>query len=163
MFSWSRCLPLLILFLLAGGCGYGLAPVGPNTTGLTGQVRLVGAWPEDTGVVAVALFRAEPVSNQSEFPVVFTEAPAFGDSSFTYTWTLQPGSYGYLVVAWMREGNYLFDLASWIQIGYYPDPADPSEPGPVLITPGILRHLDLRADFSLVPPPSGGTRRGGRE
>jgi len=155
MRSRIRNLVPVILGCIATACGHGLAPVGPDTTGLTGEVTLAGTWPADTGVVAVALFTTEPVSNESELPVIFTEAPAFGASSFTYTWIVQPGEYGYLVVAWMRAGDNLLDISSWVEIGCHSDPANPGEPGRILITPGVQRRLDLTADFSLVPPPSG--------
>ncbi len=151
----SRFLPPLIILISVAACGHGLAPVGPGTTGLAGQVTLHGTWPADTGVVAVALFAEKPVSNESGLPVFFTEAPAFGVTSFDFTWAVPAGAYGYLVVAWMRSGDNILNLASWVELGFYPDPDDPSEPGPVLITPGNLRRIDLNADFSRVPPEPG--------
>ena len=155
-----RFLPPLTGILFAAACGHGLAPVGPGTTGLHGRVTMHGTWPADTGIVAVALFAEKPVSDISEFPVIFSEAPAFGVSSFDFTWTLPAGAYGYLVVAWMRAGDNILDLASWVELGFYPDPGNPSEPGQILITPGVFKRIDLSADFSLVPPPADRLRGG---
>jgi len=147
---------ILIFTLLFLGCGHGLDPVGPGSTGLGGRVTLQGAWPIDTGVVAVALFVDEPTSNLSDLPVIFTEAPEPDSTSFEYLWDIAAGEYGYLVVAWMREGANIFDISSWVVIGFYADPGSPTEPAPVLIIPGTLRTIDLIGDFSLVPAPVAG-------
>ncbi len=56
-----------------------------------------------------------------------------------------------MVVAWMREGANIFDITSWVVIGFFSDPGSPTEPRPVLITPGTLRSVDLIGDFSLIP------------
>jgi len=114
-------------------------------------VVLQGTWPADTGVVAAALFLDEPTSNESELPIIFTEAPAFGAASFDYLWDVPAGEYGYLVVAWMREGANIFDIASWVVIGFHADPGSPTETEPVLVTPGALRTVDLIGDFTLIP------------
>ncbi len=134
------------------GCGHGLEPVGPGSTGLGGRVTLQGEWPSDTGVVAVALFVEEPTSNQSDLPVIFTEAPELDSTSFDYLWDITAGEYGYLVVAWMREGANIFDISSWVIIGLHSHPGRPFEAQPVLVSPGALRTIDLIGDFSRIPP-----------
>ncbi len=133
------------------GCGHGLEPVGPDTTGLGGQVILQGSWPDSTGAVAAALFLEEPTSNESELPIIFTEAPELGVGSFDFLWDVPAGEYGYLVVAWIRKGANIFDIASWVVIGFHADPGSPTAPRPVLVTPGAQRTIDLIGDFSLIP------------
>ena len=82
---------------------------------------------------------------------VFKQAPP--DSAwFDYEWDFSSGGiYRYLVVAWLAEGENLFDFDAWVEIGFYPDPGSPDHPGEVLITPGVYRRIDLTGDFSRVP------------
>lgn len=143
-------------------CGHGLAPVGPGTTGLQGRVTLAGEWPVDTGIVAVALFEEMPTSSQSALPVIYKEAPEFGASSFDYLWDLQAGVYAYLVVAWLREGDNLFDFDSWVVLGFHARPGSPPVPEDILITPGLLSTIDLIGDFANVPPGDESHMRGKR-
>lgn len=149
---------LVGVFILAAvcACDHGLSPVDEHTTGLHLRVTLVGERPEDTGVVGAALFRTRPTSSESELPAVFKEAPQ-GSMSFSCTWDVTPGVYDYLVVAWLREGEPLFNFDVWVELGLYADPRSPDVPAKVLITPGVLRHIDLVGDYAKVPPPAGGT------
>ncbi|MCK4349988.1 MAG: hypothetical protein KAX13_03980 [Candidatus Krumholzibacteria bacterium] len=147
---------LVLTCLLAGGlllgavgaCDHGLGPVGRGSTGLQGRVTLIGDWPPDTGIVAVALFKQKPTTSESDLPVVYKQAPA--DSAwFDYLWEFSTGgSFGYLLVAWLKEGDRLFDLDAWVELGFYAAPGSPDEPGEVLITPGEIRRIDLTGDFS---------------
>lgn len=146
-------------YLLMGGllisamtaCDHGLAPVGNESTGLHGRVTLLGQWPPDTGIVAVALFKQKPTTPESDLPVIWKTAPA--DSAwFDYQWVITGGgSFGYLVVAWLKEGDQLFDVDAWVELGFYADPGSPEDPAEVLITPGEYRRIDLTGDFSKVP------------
>lgn len=117
-------------------------------------MTLNGEWPEDTAVVAVALLQEKPATSDISLLVKFTEPDSFGVSSFDYLWILEPGIYGYLAVAWMREGDNLFDLTSWVELGFYPDPGSPGEPGEVVVVAGVNRRIDLVGDFANVPPPA---------
>jgi len=149
-------LPVLfavILLAAAPGCGHGLGPVGPGTTGLRGTVTFSGTWPADTGLVVVALFPYKPTDTDIVYPVVWQTVTESGISSFDYVLQPPAGSYGYLVVAWQRQGDSIFDLSSWVELGYHPDSSDPGIPGTVLVTPGVFGDIDLAADLSLVPPP----------
>ncbi len=101
--------------------------------------------------MAVALFRQEPTSNESDLPVIFTQAPEFGAPAFDFLWDVPAGEYGYLVVAWMREGANILDIASWVVIGFHAESGSPMEPKSVLVTPGTLRMIDLSGDFSVIP------------
>jgi len=150
---------MALKYLLAAGltisslsaCDHGMGPVGAGPTGLRGRVTLLGDWPPDTGIVAVALFVEKPVTSESDFPVVFKQAPA-DSSQFDYEWEFTTeGSYGYLAVVWLAEGASLFDLAEWVEIGIYIEPESPGQPGEVLITPGEFLTIDLIGDFSRVP------------
>lgn len=144
---------LIILSLSA--CDHGMGPVGAGPTGLRGRVTLLGDWPLNTGIVAVALFIEKPVSSESDFPVVFELAPA-DSSQFDYEWEFSTGGvFGYLVVVWLAEGASLFDLTAWVEIGLYAESESPGQPGEVLITPGEFLRIDLTGDFSRVP----GTRQ----
>lgn len=145
----------LLLALVLAACSHGLSPVDEDSTGLHGSVSLQGEWPDDTAVVAVALLQEKPTTSDISLLVRFTEPDSFGVSSFDYLWTLEPGVYGYLAIAWMREGDNLFDLMSWVELGFYPDPDAPGEPGEIVVVPGINRCIDLEGDFVNVPPPVG--------
>lgn len=151
----GRLRPLLVVLLLAAvpGCGHGLGPVGPGTTGLQGRVTFSGTWPADTGLVVVALFPYEPTDVDIVYPVAWQTVTESGLSTFDYVLQPPAGSYGYLVVAWQRQGDSIFDLSSWVELGVYPDPSDPGVPGTVLVTPGVFGSIDLQADLSVVPPP----------
>ncbi len=132
-------------------CDHGMGPVGAGPTGLRGRVTLLGEWPPDTGIVAVALFVEKPVSSESDFPVKFKQAPA-GSSQFDYEWEFSAGGvFGYLVVVWLAEGANLFDIGAWVEIGFYAEPGSPDQPGEVLITPSEFLRIDLTGDFSRVP------------
>ncbi len=146
-------------YLLAAGliisslsaCDHGMGPVGAGPTGLRGRVTLLGNWPLNTGIVAVALFVEKPVSSESDFPVVFEQAPA-DSSQFDYEWEFSTGGvFGYLVVVWLAEGANLTDIDAWVELGFYADPESPDQPGEVIITPGEFLRIDLTGDFSIVP------------
>jgi len=140
-----------LLFSATAACDHGLAPVGHGSTGLHGRITLLGQWPPETGIVAVALFKQKPTTPESDLPVAWKTAPA--DSSwFDYQWVISGGGgFGYLVVAWLREGDSLFDLDAWVELGFYADPVAPEAPGEILITPGEFLRIDLAGDFSKVP------------
>lgn len=150
---------MALRYLLATGliisslsaCDHGMGPVGAGLTGLHGRVTLLGEWPPDTGIVAVALFVEKPVSSESDFPVVFKQAPA-GSSQFDYEWEFSMGGvFGYLVVVWLAEGAKLIDIDAWVELGFYAEPESPDQPGEILITPGEILRIDLTGDFSRVP------------
>ncbi len=140
---------LIILSLSA--CDHGMGPIGAGPTGLRGRVTLLGEWPPDTGIVVIALFVEKPVSSESEFPIVFKQAPA-DSSQFDYEWTFSSGGvFGYLVVVWLAEGANRTDIDAWVELGFYAEPESPGQPGEVLITPGEFLRIDLTGDFSRVP------------
>ncbi|MFO7769412.1 MAG: hypothetical protein R6W82_10725 [bacterium] len=147
-------MPLLLLLLTTAGCGHGLGPVEPGTTGLEGTVTLVGSWPPDTQLVGVALFARPPMPGDLVLPAAFTSVSDTTLDSFDYRFgDVRAGSYDYLVVAWLEKGVGLFDLESWVELAVHEEP--------VLITPGVVRRIDLVGDFSRVPggtPGSGGGR-----
>lgn len=80
------------------------------------------------------------------------DAPPAG-SIYDYTLESPAGAYGFLVVAWIAQGNSIFEFDSWVVLGFYPDPSDPSAPGEVVVTNGTFRTIDLTADLTLVPVP----------
>jgi hypothetical protein len=74
-------------------------------------------------------------------------------STFDYLLEPPPGSYGYLVVAWIEEGRSIFLFDSWVELAFHPDQTDPQQPGEVVVIGGEMVTIDLVADLSLVPQP----------
>jgi hypothetical protein len=145
----------LLAGVLAAGCGHGLAPVGPDSTGIGGTVTFHGEWPPDTELVVVALFPREPSPLDLVFPVAFQTINQQGISRFDYLLQPPPGRYEYLVVAWLREGSSIFNYSAWVELGAWEQPEEPGVPATVLLGEGIFLTLDMTADFSRVPPPAG--------
>ena len=107
-------------------------------------MTLVGSWPPDTQFVAVALFPRRPTPDDLVLPAAFTSVTDTTLQAFEYRFDqVAGGSYDYLVVAWLAEGVSIFDVEAWVELAVHD--------GPVLVTPGQVRRIDLTADFSQVP------------
>jgi hypothetical protein len=117
-----------------------------------GRINFLGSWPADTDFVAVALFPYEPTSDDPVLPVAWQTIEDLPPGSvYDYSLTVPGGSYGFLVVAWIRQGSNIFDFDSWVLLAVHSDPAEPSLPGEVIVINGIIREIDLTADLNLVP------------
>ncbi len=111
-------------------------------------MTLLGDWPPDTQFVGVALFARRPTPDDLELPAAFISFTDTTLTSFEYRFDqVSGGSYEYLVVAWLEEGVSIFDVEAWVELAVHD--------GPVLVTPGEVRHIDLTADFSVVPQGGG--------
>lgn len=104
--------------------------------------------------MAVALFPYPPTTQDPVFPVDWLTIDSLPvGSRFDYLLEPPPGSYGYLVVAWIEEGMSIFLFDSWVELAFHPDQSDPRQPGEVVVIGGEMLTIDLVADLSLVPQP----------
>lgn len=157
----KRCKPWILLFatLLLVRCydGNGLKPP-VETSGIRGTVRFTGSWPDSTKQAWVAVLKEYPtgitdttalqmfvISNL----VAYEEIPSQVEQ-YDYEFTLDPGTYGWILVAWFP------DVSAWLlgvkQIGaYYADPENQTRPTAVTVEADlILEGIDIAADLGRI-------------
>jgi len=136
---------------------------------INGTITFVGRWPTRSEIdyTPTPLFRNEPpairvvvlVQKPATFLQYATSISAVSDtvpvgvSTHPYEVTVNPGTYGYIIVVWKKPGN-AFDPNSWRIVGVYTDPADSTKLGRVTVALGQkATGIDIRADFDHPRPP----------
>ena len=157
IFIGSILLGASVLFL---SCyeGHGLSPSAESVTnsGISGRITFIGAWPDSTKEVRIAVLEEYPkgIENPDElFSFVLTHLVTFSDTipryvdHYDYDLTLDPGEYGWILVAWFPKiENYLLGVK---ELGaYYETEQDPS---PVTVVRNyITKGIDMEAAFDNV-------------
>ncbi len=157
IFVLSNVLGLFILFL---SCykGHGLSPSAESVSdsGISGRITFTGAWPDSTKEVRIAVLEEYPkgIENPDEvFSFVLAHLVTFSDTipryidHYDYRLMLEPGEYGWILVAWFPEiENHLLGVK---ELGAYYETQE--EPSPVTVVRNyITENIDMEAAFDNV-------------
>jgi len=137
----------IVVVALCSGCDHGLEAVASGQTGIAGQVRFVGEWPEGVGQVAVAVYRQPPVSLADFFNINGWDTEvALGGGAYDYFVPLDgEGLYQWIIVAWRREDSFWNFTSLW---GCYHLPGA-ERPSPVMVGAGeIVADINIEVDFA---------------
>lgn len=112
---------------------------------IQGRIDFVGAWPENTAIVALVVLR-ELADLVSGIPPAIIFVPK-GSELFDYKVGVAAGIYKFIFVAWLPVGE--FDLAKLRVLGAYEDP--PGTTGRVTVGEDMtVTGIDIIADFGRV-------------
>ena len=139
--------------------GHGLSPTVEESAsaGIRGKITFVGAWPDSTKEVRVAVLKQYPqgmTDPDSILTFVLQNLAAFGDTiprnveQYDYEVPIEPDLYAWVLVVWFPDiPLYLFGVK---ELGaYYRDPDQIELPTPVNVVPGIVTPgIDITADFA---------------
>lgn len=146
-----------LLLPLALSCDGGLKPLRTSTTclvGICGAVRFVGAVPDSTDYVRVAVYDSVPRSLDQLIAFAgFSDPLPLGSGTAQYACCitpLAPGTYAWVLVVWKKVG--VLDVNSAPALlevaGSYLDPADTTRLGAVAVPAGGgAGGIDIVADF----------------
>lgn len=150
---------IFFAFLLQGcGVGHGLGPGPPDTMGIKGTIVFVGKWPEDTGDVAVAVYKKRPQKLADFFAIAaWDTSVTLGVARYEYFVRIEePGVYEWVVIAWQKKGGF-WNVNSLLGC-YHVGQAD--LPTPVVVEPGkTAKGIDITADFGLLSGEDSPVRR----
>ncbi len=142
--------------LLTSACGdHGLEPI---NEGISGRITYVGAWPDSTEWVRLAIFKKLPAT-VFDIPI---NPPLFSDtlprfvSSHNYEMTLPAGQYEWVVLAWKpKKQNAANDFSGLDTLGMYAQPGTQRVPVGISVpSQRMLTGIDIVADFAILSPPS---------
>ncbi len=133
-------------FALLLACSDGLEPV--PFQGVSGTVTFLGAAPDSTDWVRLAVYREVPGSTLDLFGfVAFSDSLSLGDAATDYVLALEPGEYSWLPAIWKRRDAPLAPEALRV-MGWYSG-AEPFD-APLSFTVEPEREtagIDIVADF----------------
>ncbi len=118
---------------------------------IMGKITFEGEWPENTGVIGIGAFSEIPqpgnfIDYYLKNLALDYSAPIFVDS---YDYMLRVRSADpirYISVLWIDDS---FNLASILDMGFYLDPADPTQPGVVKVdSAATLTGIDFTVHFN---------------
>ncbi|MFH1940898.1 MAG: hypothetical protein ABIL68_02245 [bacterium] len=143
--------------LLLASCyqGHGLSPP-EETSGIEGRITFIGAWPDSTKEVRIAVLKNFPegmTDPDSLLNFVITNLSSLSDplpmgiDHHDYQLLLDPGHYAWVLVVWLPAN--LFGIK---ELGaYYLDPNNLTLPTPITVLAGVLlQGIDIVADFANV-------------
>jgi len=163
-----------LLLALALGCDGGLQPETASAncpTGICGIIHFRGAVPDSTEWVRVVVYATAPTSASQlvSFAGLSDVLPLGVDSAF-YSCCVAPlpaGSYAWVIVVWKKLGALDVNTAPDLlrEIGAYPDPADTTQFGTVVVPGGGgAGGVNMTADYGRMRsisdffPPAAATR-----
>ncbi len=151
-------LPLgfVVFMIIVPACtDHGLAPI---REGIAGRITYVGAWPDTTEWVRVAVFKKMPASvfDIALNPPVFSDTLPRFVSSYDYTLTLAPGTYEWVVLAWKPRKQFASsDYSGLDTLGVYSLNGSLNAPASITVPEKeMLTGVDIVADFARLSPPS---------
>ncbi len=151
--KWS----FIFSFLLLASCyhGHGLSPPG-NISGIEGKVVFIGEWPDNTKEVWVVVLKEYPKDITDEAELFQFVLNNFVDSTaiplsvdqHDYQIILDPGVYGWILVAWFPNIDIWF-LGVKELGAYYINPEFQTIPTPIEVEEGVLiGGIDIVANFA---------------
>lgn len=136
------------LWLGGIGCDHGLDAT-PPATGIAGRLTFVGAWPDEVGEVAVAVYQEVPRELSDFFNLIGADTEVrLGEQSYDFFVSLEAdGVYRWVVVAWRKKDSF-WDFSSLLGCYYV---AGDTLPTPVAVRRGeITRDIDITVDFGIL-------------
>ena len=150
-FRAAALLVVALLFLFGEwNCSdnHGLHPV--PITGISGTITFKGEWPANTEFVRVAVYQTYPPPSLFALAAVSDPLP-LGVPSTDYILPLQPGTYGWILVAWKAKNTSFSQIRT---LGVYYTAGDSTRPGSVTVEKNRLTtHVDITADFGVLTSP----------
>jgi hypothetical protein len=117
---------------------------------IEGTLTFNGAWPDNTGLVGIGAFIEVPEAGNTidyYFKNIALDYSVPADvSSHQYKLRVRSGEIiQYIAVLWINDN---YDLSSITDLGFYPDAADPQNPGSVTVDPGgTVTGIDITINF----------------
>lgn len=147
----------VVSVLLSISCyrGHGLSPPG-NISGIGGRITFIGEWPDSTKGVWVVVLKnyAGGITDEAELfqfvldNFVDSTAVPLSVNQYDYQMTLDPGLYGWVLVAWFPDIEFWF-LGVKELGAYYVNSAIQTVPTPVKVDEGVMvEGIDIVADFA---------------
>jgi hypothetical protein len=118
---------------------------------IEGAVSFRGPWPANTGAVGIGAFTGVPQPGNVLDYYFKNTALDYGipvhAAAWNYRLRVRSGeAIRYVAVVWI---NAAYDLTSMKDIGFYPDPSDPSKPGALIMEKnGLQTGVDILVDFT---------------
>jgi len=118
---------------------------------IEGKITFLGKWPENTGITGVGAFFDIPEKNDPFDYFYKNAALDYGVTTFIkeYDYMLRVNSSDtlkYIAVLWIDTS---FDLNQIHDIGFFPDPENPDNPGMVVVPAGSsVNDINITVDFS---------------
>jgi len=135
----------LILSTISCSIGHGLGPEPLEKPGISGTVTFVGNWPQSTSEVRVAVYEEYPPSSFLTISAFSNALPMNVDNA-DYFIPLNPGVYGWIIVAWRSETQF------WSPdnvLGYYKENPESTVPKAVIVREKTsTKNVDITADFN---------------
>lgn len=146
----------------AMACDAGLEPepiCARGLVGVCGTIRFSGTIPDSTDNVFVAAYASFP---QTCNDLIFNRQPfipasvPYTDSVVPYSIPLPADQYEWVLAVWKKVGTLTLtaqDTTLLRVAGYYRDPADSTQPGPVTVpSGGATGDVDFRVNFDSLRP-----------
>ena len=118
---------------------------------IEGEITFLGDWPEDTEILALAMFPIIPKSTVDFLTVKALDIaiPLFRDEPFHYRTPVSSGTYKFISVFWKGKTTSIFDIRA---IGFYHCANDSLQPRTVEVaTDSTATGIDITVDFSTLP------------
>lgn len=160
--SLRPAVALVAVLTAALACDAGLEPepiCARGLVGVCGTIRFSGPIPDSTDNVFVAAYASFP---QTCNDLIFNRQPfipssvPYADSVSLYSIELLAGTYEWVLAVWKKVGTLTLtaqDTTLLRVAGYYRDPADSTQPGPVTVPTGaVAANVDFKVNFDSLKP-----------
>lgn len=163
---------LLSLVVLFNSCDHGIEPRPPESSGFSGKITFISAWPDSVKRSFLVIFK-DPLISDTNFSItnlrylsreipLGVQAHEFSSLDSAYIpptpGSFPSGSYSYVAV--VQQSSEILSLArkDWFVSAVYYSPGDTTKPGTLVIPDNtFVRNINIRVDFNNPPPqPPGG-------
>ena len=158
----------IVVSLSIISCDKGIAPYSQVTAGpagFDGKVTFYGSWPDSVQQTYIVVFKQTLQSSSDFFPpnLSYVVGPIpYGATEYSYnsidnngvsSFSLNPGSYNYVVVAQSKKSTLSLNRSDWTVVGIYYLPGDTTNPGTLIIKSGEITHnINIDCNFDNPPP-----------
>ena len=163
---------LLLLLALVVACDHGIEPRGPESSGFSGTVTFVNAWPDTIKRSFIVVFE-NPLLTPGDFTIdnlkflsreiplgVQTHEFSSLDSAYipATPGPFPSGSYAYVAVVQQSTENLSLARKDWFVSGVYYANGITTNPGKMIIPDStFVKNINITVDFNNPPPqPPGG-------